>query len=164
MYIVSCVVPFTGVMLLLLSVGVVCGVSLWSHHRPYPCLPQMSHCRSSDPRDCRSFCRGGWGGQEEHLGFWPTPFIIDLRSALEEDRNLWSLLPARCCRKAHTSTGSSLYSSSELLYIGITFFGASCPYLFLVACFLLGARGLAANLGFSSCCCPGVGRSNSPLL
>ena len=44
-------------------------------------------------------------------------------------------------------TGSSLYtsSSSELLYIMITFFGTSCPYL--SRGFFFGIHGLAANLG-----------------
>ena len=87
---------------------------------------------------------------------------------MEKDKNLGSLLPACCCCKTHTSTGSSLYLSSppELLYIVITLFGTSCLYLFLVALFLLGINGVVANMGFvsSSCRCPRVDRSNSPLL
>ena len=63
-----------------------------------------------------------------------------------------SLLPAWCCCKAHMLTGSSLYtsSSSELLYIMITFFGTSCPYLslgfFLVSMVLLQIWGLCFGL------------------
>ena len=165
-YIVSCIVLFMGILLMLLLLSVGGGVSLWSHHRPYTHLPHVSHCRTFDPRDRRSFSQGWAGGQEEDSGFRPAPsrghsqlFIIDLFSVMENDKNLGSLLPACCCCKAHTSTESSLYSSSpsELLYIVITLFGTSCLYLFLVALFLLGTHGLAANLGVFS-------RSNLPPL
>ena len=56
------------------------------------------------------------------MGFLSSPlgghvilYNMDLRSALEADRNLGSLLPARCCCKAHRLTESSLYSLSLLL-------------------------------------------------
>ena len=119
------------------------------------------------PRDLRSFSPGWAVGQEEDSGFWSAPsrghnplFIMNLRSAMEEDKNLGSLLPARCCCKAHTSTRSSLYSfsSSKLLYIVIAFLGISCPYIFFVALSLL--VGVVAGTGFfsSSCRCSRVDR------
>jgi hypothetical protein len=47
-------------------------------------------------------------------------FIMRLRSALEADMNLGSLLPARRCCVAHVSTGSSTHSMlSSDLYIVI---------------------------------------------
>ena len=67
-----------------------------------------------------------------------------LGSALEADMNLGSLLPARCCRKAHVSTGSYSYSSSDS-YMVIKSPCDLCRRVFLAVILLLGIGGVIAG-------------------
>ena len=180
MYIVSCAVSLTGSLILsLLSVGVVWGAPLWSHHRPCAHFSHMAHCtevrfaiflsggftntavinppetklakrtsvhcRGLVPKDRRSFLPRWEVGHEEGSDFCSAPLrghipfsFIALYSTMEEDRNLGSLLPARCCCKAHASTGSSLsLSSSSDSYIVIKSPGTLYPWVFLIVFLLL---------------------------
>lgn len=91
-------------------------------------------------------------------------FIIRLRSALEADVNLGSLLPARCCVKAHMLTGSSSLSSSDS-YIVIRSPRISRLWKFLIAFLFLviGTVVVDEGLILSSCFCFGVGSFTAPL-
>ena len=103
------------------------------------------HCRGLVPKDRRSFLPRWEVGHEEGSDFCSAPLrghipfsFIALYSTMEEDRNLGSLLPARCCCKAHASTGSSLsLSSSSDSYIVIKSPGTLYPWVFLIVFLLL---------------------------
>ena len=74
--------------------------------------------------------------------------------------NLGSLLPARCCRKAHVSTGSSSCSvSSSDSYIVIKSLGVLRLWVFLITFLLLGIDKVIADEGLfpSGFPCPRVG-------
>ena len=101
----------------------------------------------------------GWGGTlpvplRSHIPF----SVMCLRSALEADVNLGSLLPARCCCKAHMSTGSSTYSiSSSDLYIVIRYPRIFRLWEFLIVHLCFGTVIVDEESLPSGCSCFGVG-------